>query len=290
MSRNQTNRSQQRAFTITELIVALFVTAMVMIGIFAAGHTQLKQYRTQRDYMEIRQNLRVASSVIARDIRMAGYGLSVHMDHIDDWITWVPGITNILDFRLQGTNTSPSLLITGAMGETAATLSAATATNATTLTLQSGEGANFDIVRRKVIFIGRTELARVVRVSGDTLIISTDPVVNGKGLTHAHASGAPVELVDVVEYRQKNTASSYPYRPYLIRNNNRGLLTGDLQMLVAMGIEQMTVSLTNDLAQITLTGASQHKEYGYTDPNTGDSFRRTTITVTAESRNRWTKL
>lgn len=60
-------------FTLIELMVAMAVVSILLVGIYATYVTQLRSHITQQLTLEMQQNLRVAMQVMARDIRMAGY-------------------------------------------------------------------------------------------------------------------------------------------------------------------------------------------------------------------------
>ena len=60
-------------FTLIELMVAMVVASILLVGIYAAYVTQLRSHLTQQMTIEMQQNLRVAMQIMASDIRMAGY-------------------------------------------------------------------------------------------------------------------------------------------------------------------------------------------------------------------------
>jgi type IV pilus assembly protein PilW len=60
-------------FTLTELLVAMAVTGVVMAGIYSSYHTQQKSYLAQEQVVGMQQNLRAAMYSVARSVRMAGY-------------------------------------------------------------------------------------------------------------------------------------------------------------------------------------------------------------------------
>jgi type IV pilus assembly protein PilW len=64
--------NNKKAFTITELLVALAISGVVMAGIYSAYYSQQKSYVTQEQVAAMQQNLRAAMYILPREIRMAG--------------------------------------------------------------------------------------------------------------------------------------------------------------------------------------------------------------------------
>ncbi|MBF0413433.1 MAG: prepilin-type N-terminal cleavage/methylation domain-containing protein [Desulfamplus sp.] len=59
--------------TLVELLVAMAVFSIVVGGIVASRNTQQNQSMTQQQAVEVQQNVRAALSMLADEIRMAGY-------------------------------------------------------------------------------------------------------------------------------------------------------------------------------------------------------------------------
>ncbi len=64
--------SRKGGFTITELLVAMVISGIVMAGIYTTYYTQQKSYATQEQVVAMQQNLRAATYFMEREIRMAG--------------------------------------------------------------------------------------------------------------------------------------------------------------------------------------------------------------------------
>lgn len=64
---------QEKGFTLIELLVTIAITGVVMAGVYAAYYAQQKSYRTQEEIAAVQQNLRAATTLMGREIRMAGY-------------------------------------------------------------------------------------------------------------------------------------------------------------------------------------------------------------------------
>jgi type IV pilus assembly protein PilW len=66
-------KSNEKGFTLTELLVAMAITGIVAGAIFTAFLSQNKSYVVQDQVAEMQQNLRAAMYIMLREIRMAGY-------------------------------------------------------------------------------------------------------------------------------------------------------------------------------------------------------------------------
>ena len=60
-------------FTLIELLIAMAITGIVSAGIFSAYHSQQNAQLSQKQAVEMQQNLRAALYIMTSDIRMAGY-------------------------------------------------------------------------------------------------------------------------------------------------------------------------------------------------------------------------
>lgn len=65
--------NSNKGFTLIELMVALAATSILAACIWATYNTQLKSHITQKQVVEMQQNLRAAMQLIEREVRMAGY-------------------------------------------------------------------------------------------------------------------------------------------------------------------------------------------------------------------------
>ena len=65
--------NNQKGFTLIELLMTLVIGAMITGAAYATYLSQQKAYYTQDQVAEMQQNLRAAFSIIAIDLRMAGY-------------------------------------------------------------------------------------------------------------------------------------------------------------------------------------------------------------------------
>jgi len=70
--RSQTLRGQS-GFTLVELMVAMSIFLLILVGIFQVFDPSSRAYSTTERKVDVQQNGRVAMDVMSRQIRMAGY-------------------------------------------------------------------------------------------------------------------------------------------------------------------------------------------------------------------------
>lgn len=279
-------RPSRAGFTLTELMVASLLGVAVIASMLWSFSNQNRAYVRQRTFNEMNQNVRAAIDMMARDIRMAGYGLPVDEGSLDAWLDWGPGLTNALTVHPGGSASAPDAIsMAAAFDAPVSSLASDVSAGATVLQLASGTGSQFNTSDRKVIYIGRLETARIVSVAGDQLTISTHPTSTGEGLDYAYPAGTPIERVEIVTYSCHLSTAGFPYRPFLMRDNHLGVLTNDLQKMVAVGIENLQATASNVYVRITVTGKAEDPEHQYTHPTEGDHYRRTTRSAAVTPRN-----
>jgi len=66
-------RISHYGFTLTELLVAMGISGIVMASTYSVYHSHQKTYVAQEQVVAMQQNLRVAMYYMEREIRMAGY-------------------------------------------------------------------------------------------------------------------------------------------------------------------------------------------------------------------------
>jgi type IV pilus assembly protein PilW len=62
-----------RGFTLTELMVSLVISGVLMTAVYAVFNSQEKSYAVQEQLAAAHQNLRAAMNLMVSEIRMAGY-------------------------------------------------------------------------------------------------------------------------------------------------------------------------------------------------------------------------
>ena len=63
---------QETGLTLVELMIALFISSLVMVAVVAIYHAQSRGYARHDDVADIQQNLRGALAILPREIRLAG--------------------------------------------------------------------------------------------------------------------------------------------------------------------------------------------------------------------------
>jgi len=274
------------AFTVLEMLLAMSIAGLVILGVTGTFTIHCRTYRAQRDVRDMQQNLQTALEIISREIRMAGYGLAIPPSKLALWIPWVPGIAANPHIAPGATAAAPdSLCVVGSFDGQVAALSAAVTNGATTLPLQYGQGSLFNTNERRVIYLGRCETLRVVGRSGDTLTVSRDPTTSGRGLRYAYAAGAPVELVKAVTYTCRNDVAEYAGRPQLLRDASGESVPREWQKIAAACIEDFQVVRGTNCLTLTVGGRTRHMDAHYTDPDKGDAYRRMRLTTQVLPRN-----
>lgn len=83
MARRPAGRAKQRcvaarrqAFTLVELMIAIAIASVVIVGLYSLFTMQTRQFLFQDLQMEMHQNQRFAADVLTRSVRMAGFGTS----------------------------------------------------------------------------------------------------------------------------------------------------------------------------------------------------------------------
>jgi len=269
-----------------ELATAFTVAAVVILGVIAILVTHIRAYHNQKLLQEMHQNVRFATDAMARDLRMAGYGISVPDSELAQWIPWATGITSNPSIAAGASASDPyTLTVVGAFDPPIASLAASASAGSTNLYLNSGEGAQFDDWSRRVLHVGRCETARVVSRSGDLLTISVDPLLDNKGLLYDHPVGTCVELVKVVSYTCHLATNLHPARTFLLRDDSYGISVQNWEQAIAGHIENLRAS--NDFYTVTLqvTGRTSEPTVDYVDQAMGDSYRRMAVATRVIPRN-----
>lgn len=66
------NRNKS-GFTLVELLIAMFISSLVIGAIYTTYEKQQKVYTAQDQVVDVQQNLRAGMNIMTREIRMAGY-------------------------------------------------------------------------------------------------------------------------------------------------------------------------------------------------------------------------
>ena len=298
MARNdqpvRARRHSTAGFTLVEVMVASFISISMLGGLIAIQYQQQIVHNAQRQMTEIRQNTGFAMDCVLRDIRMAGYGLQVPPLELDTWVHWIDDFTTNPKI-IEGANGAPDkLVLIAAWDSPVAVLASGSVTGDTSLAVSQLDTTPnlFNTNNRKIIFINKTETARITGISGSgsnlVLQISTHPTQNA-GIHRSYPAGSQIELVLGVTYEWKpaNTSSSISH-PYLTRRDEATAdEPGGLWEVSANCIEDFQVVPTGQERElkVEITGISPDVDGRYVDPNYGDHFRRRTLRAIATPRN-----
>jgi Tfp pilus assembly protein PilV len=79
--------SSPKGVSLLEVLIALFLTGVVLTSIFKVYVTQHKNWTIQNDITDMQQNARAAIDELTRQIRMAGHELPLGLDGIEAYDT-----------------------------------------------------------------------------------------------------------------------------------------------------------------------------------------------------------
>jgi len=215
-------KKRERGFTLTELLIAMAISLVVIASISSVFISQRKTYDVQEQITEMIQNGRAAMDMISGEIRMTGYG-APPTSNLSAWITWVtsPAIDDNPKIVDGGGANPDKIYIVACFDGPVTTLSAAASAGDTSISV--AQGSVFNTSKKKVISINGLENAVIKGISGGTLTMDTDPTTTGnQGLANNYASGASVCIIKVICYSivEDTEGSNKVYT--LKRNENLG--------------------------------------------------------------------
>ncbi|MCX5886486.1 MAG: hypothetical protein NT096_11360, partial [Proteobacteria bacterium] len=252
---------------------AMAISGIVVAAVYTAFVTQQKSYTVQDQVAETQQNARVGLDLIAREVRMAGYGqpdwalnADTNGDGADEPVTDPVTVTD-------GAGGPDRVTVIGCFDTAPPTLSNPVVSGATTLKVT--DAGVFDNTNNKdSIFIGGFENAKVTNKSGTTLTIDTDPNTSGnQGTVHSYNIGDEVSPVRAVTY--------YVEEDTLRRDEN----TGAGGQPLAENIEDLQITYANKIANISVLARSREIDPTYRDATHGDHYRRRTLISNVNVRN-----
>jgi prepilin-type N-terminal cleavage/methylation domain-containing protein len=267
--KKETNRN---GFTLIELLISLTLLGVALGTVYQIFLSQAEAYKAQATIIQRQQGLRAALEVIAREARSAGYPLvdQSFLNNISLWIpnSFIPKIpqavnpTGFLTLTPGGSDPDVFSIITVLSGETnPAVLAHSSSIGDTTITLAlSGSETNDQFNLYDLIYIGKTpELAQVKGISGNVLVIDTDPLTPGnQGLQKAYPAGTELGEISLVSYAVFNDRND-PSGKYHDMGNpvlKRKINAGGFEPL-AEGIVDLKVSLTKpELVRLQLSAQS----------------------------------
>lgn len=65
--------TDQNGFTLVEVLITLFISMFIFMALYTVYDSQNKTYVTQQSVLELQQNIRAATNILVKDLRMAGF-------------------------------------------------------------------------------------------------------------------------------------------------------------------------------------------------------------------------
>lgn len=271
-------------FTLAETLIALALAVLVIGGVMRVYVQYRHMMKSQEIQSELQANTRAAVYILARNINMARYGINIPDSQLHDWITWVSGFdTNPKIVKGTG-GESDNIMVAAAFGRTATIVDMI---GDNTLVLESGQGSRFNTSDKRVIYVGRSELARVTGRSGDTLTVSKHPILSA-GLHKQYLAGDPVELIEVRDFYVHPTGGPLG-NPSLVMDNQTQSGLGSLfgwdmiNKVISVGIENLEVERVGNHIWVEVTGVALERDRLYRE--TADGLRRFSIDQSISIRN-----
>ena len=104
-------RAVRRGFTLIEMMIAVVVSSIVVAGLYSIFNLQSRQFLYQDLQMEMHQNIRFATDVLSRSIRMAGYGTGGTVTGYHGSSTDDDTLPVIMSWDAQGDNDSDGITV-----------------------------------------------------------------------------------------------------------------------------------------------------------------------------------
>ena len=320
-TKNQKSITVQ-GFTLVELLVAMFITLVVMGAIFLTFKSQQDSYVIQDQITATQQNLRSAMYMLTRDIQMAGYYVNFDTDtYTMDWddvdddndpTTGTDVIRPLIyaqnNLNVAGDNIKDNtdvIVIVKASSEGRALVAGEDATagiiTLTTRDLDGDGNDDLNIAGKKYGILAKDDLGVAEFFEVDSAAGNITPL---GGLTENYDVGDWIFRADVIIYRVDENATN----PSL-RRRNFGQDNG--YQVVAENIDNLQFQyLLSDgtwthnpagqepnvrAVEISLLARTANTNRGYTDtntynigdvsPNPNDAYRRKLICSIVKTRN-----
>jgi prepilin-type N-terminal cleavage/methylation domain-containing protein len=258
-----------KGFTLTEVLVTLTLLGMVLGTFCQIFISQSEAYKTQANIVQRQQELRAGLEIIARDFRSAGYPL-LDQSFLKDLTAWIPSsfipkapqiVTPAGTFTVTSGGNNPdilSLVILLSSDTNPTTLAQQALAGDTSIRLAlSGSESEAQYNISDTIYIGKpAETAQIKAISGQTLIIDTDPFQPGnQGLKNSYLPGTEVGEISLVSYAvfndQNDPGGKYhdPGIPVLKRKIN----ACGFEPLAENIIDLKIIPIKSDLFQVRLS-------------------------------------
>jgi len=195
----------ERGFTLIELMIALVIFAVISLAAFSVLSSSQRTAVMNDQTVQVQRNVRLAMDLIARDIRMTGYGNPAAGS--------LPGCANHMNATDQavGPDIGPDSISVVSIDQQVGTLAAQAplppATSTTTITVNglSAVAVN-DVITLEGVFT-----ATVNNIAGSTLTLS-----QAIQSPEVYPAGTPVTRLTCVTYTVTGIAANPPFQ--LLRN------------------------------------------------------------------------
>jgi prepilin-type N-terminal cleavage/methylation domain-containing protein len=104
-------RANRQGFTLIEMMISVVVSSMVIAGLYSIFNLQSRQFLYQDLQMEMHQNVRFATDVLTRSIRMAGFGAGGTVTGYHGSSTHDSTLPVIMSWDAQGDNDSDAITV-----------------------------------------------------------------------------------------------------------------------------------------------------------------------------------
>lgn len=206
--------TQERGFSLVELLISMVIATIVGLAGYTIFSTSNWTYKVQEDISEAQQNVRVAMDRIAKDIRLAGFGLPS-----PPFSLTISGQTFTSAITVSDSSSNPDTITILGIGYEAGTLSKGTATDCndsgkSKICLDSADSFfssdspyNYQSTRRYISLNGATfiELSSAAadhdRSAGKMKLSSTS---TPSTLDRDYPDGTPVYIIQAVQYTINN--------------------------------------------------------------------------------------
>lgn len=281
---NSIYRRGLRAFTLTEMMMAAGVSALVVLGLVSSA-TYLRRVSFRQSLLTSRaQNVRGSVEMLVRDIRMAGYGVNLPKSSLSAWITWVPGMTNVVVVTPgAGADDPDSISIVCAQKLANGTVQSAVFSGDTTISVPSG--AAFNTSDHRLLLIGKTEVVRLLSVSGNTLTISAHPTSTNGFLRHEYPAGTSIETIKVVTYTCGEGSGTLAGRTYLTKDDHTSATASAASRLADIDVDNLKAVPSANSIQIDVTVRTSRPDPNWDDPIKHDGYKRATAHAEVTWRN-----
>lgn len=244
-------RQKQLGLTLTEIMVALLVSLILLSGVVKLYSGTKASYRTGESLSRIQENARFTLDIMTRDIRQAGFqGCTSNIDV--NIISSSPVAQNIntgtAGYEYSGGAWTPALpadISGNAVIGDVFTVSSASSTDVNVASL-SPPNANVKITHNN-IGIAKNDMVFVTDCqTADLFTVTNNPGTNGGNITLTHANGTNITNRLSKEYDTDATVMRFVSTSYFIGLNN-GMRTlfrtinGSAPQPLVEGIEDMQV-------------------------------------------------